>query len=198
MASFPDLGKKLSSLIGIPFPTIDLAGRELRGAGLLTVKGFGRGGAEMTARDAAILLISLLIDHKRGGDFVGEVKRVISLPLQETESVVHPDHFADGLSIKSARNAGEALESLIHDAFRSRIREPLEAGNDCLTIGIDPEGFSVAPGIRGPYYPEIPSAALYVFRRNLERKRRNVERNTIVHGRVLLEIAKLLELPAPS
>ncbi len=195
MASAPELGKAYSDLLSIPFPTIDQATRRLREGDLLSIKGFGRGGAQMTARDAAVLLTALCIDHKRGGDFAGETKRVLNLPL--LEPIIHPNDFADGLAIKSARKAGAALEFLIHDTLQARIRQPLEAGIDCVTVNFDADGLFIAPSIRGSYYPKIPSAALYTFQRG-ERDRRNRERATVLHGRVLLEIAKLLELPTPA
>jgi hypothetical protein len=195
MASAPELGKAYSDLLGIPFPTIDQASRHLRAAGLLTVKGFGRGGAEMIARDATTLLTALSINHARGGDYAREVKRVLNLPL--LEAIVMPLDFADDLSIKSARNAGEALEFLIADTVRPRIRHPLESGVDCVTVSFDSDGWFVSVSVRDPNYPVFLGSSLYTFQRG-ERERRNIERNTTIHGRVLLEIAKLLELKVPD
>lgn len=193
MATSGDLAKALSELLKEPFSTVDLYGRHLRAAGLLNVKGHGRGAAEMTARDAAVWLISLAIDHERGGDFAKEVKRVLALPL--LDAIIVPDYFADDLRCKTAKTAGEALASLFHDTLVSRIREVLDKGQDNVIVSFDGDGESVFLSIKGPYYPEIHSAALLTFQRG-ERARRNVERNTTVHGRVLLEIAKLLELRA--
>ncbi|MGY3240013.1 hypothetical protein ACVMAJ_006903 [Bradyrhizobium sp. USDA 4448] len=198
MASFPELARAVSALLTIPYPTVDLAGRHLRAADMITVKGFGRGGAEMTARDAATLIIALLIDHERGGDFAAETARVMRLPLSQT--TVYPEHFMWDLRVKKAKNAGEAIEFLIHDSLRERIRHPMEEmqRDITLTIAIDPTGMSVAPGLHGPNSPEILGTALLVFRRGAEPPKRNFERNHILHGRVLLEIAKLLELPVPD
>ena len=201
MPSFPELAKALSDLLSIPYPTIDLAGRYLRAAEMLTVKGFGRGGAEMTPRDAATVIIALLIDHERGGDFAAETARVMRLPLFEGRPfVMYPEHFADGLSISGAKNAGQAIEFLLSDVLRDRIRRPMEEmqHDSTLKISIDPSGAVVAPNITGPYNPEILSTALFVYRRGPEPKKRNVERNTILHGRVLLEIAKLLDMEMPE
>lgn len=201
MCSFPELAKACSALLPVPYPTVDLAGRYLRSANMLTMKGFGRGGAQMTARDAATLLLSLLIDHERGGDFAEETKRVMQLPLFEGRPFVSfPDHFTDNLSIAEAASAGQAIESLLFDVLRDRIRLPMEKlkRDITLTVAIDPTGAVVAPCIHGPYHPEILSVGLFVYRRGPEPKKRNVERNTILHGRVLLEIAKLLELEAPT
>ena len=195
MATSGDLAKALSELLKEPFPTTDLYGRHLRSAGLLAIKGHGRGAAEMTARDAAAWLTALCIDHKRGGDFAKEVKRVLALPL--LDAIIVPDHFADDLRCKTAKTAGEALASLFHDTLISRIREVLDKGQDNVIVSFDGDGESVFLSIKGPYYPEIHSAALLTFQRG-ERARRNVERNTTVHGRVLLEIANLLELKPPA
>ena len=150
----------------------------------------------MTAQDAANWLTALCIDHERGGDFVREVQRVLKLPLH-AESIVQPAHFADDLASQSARTAGDAIAALILDTLVPRIREALETGQDNVTLTFDADGFSLSPAILGPHYPQIMSAALYLYRRG-ERKRRNIERTVTVHGRVLLEIAKSLELPAPA
>lgn len=200
MASFPELAKATSSLVAIPYPTVDLAGRHLRAADMLTVKGFGRGGARMTARDAATLLISLMIDHERGGDYAAETARVMRLPLFEGKPfAVLPDYFADGLSISKAKNAGEAMEALLFDCLRERIWRPMEElkRDDILTIGIDPTGRRVTPHIHGPYHPMPVSAAMFVYQRAPGPERRNFERHHILHGRVLLELARLLELQPP-
>jgi hypothetical protein len=191
MTTSGELARTYSDLLSRPFPTVDLYGRHLRAADLLNVKGHGRGAAEMTARDAAVWLTALCIDHERGGDFVKEVERVLALPLHE--QIIVPEYFADDLRCRSARTAGEGLELLIHDVLVPRIRESLESGRDCMTVGFDADGHSVSLSIQGPHFPQIPSAAMFAFQRG-ERKRRNVERATVVHGRVLLEIAKLLEL----
>ncbi|GAA0030213.1 hypothetical protein [Bradyrhizobium ottawaense] len=191
MATSGDLAKALSELLNEPFSTVDLYGRHLRAAGLLNIKGHGRGAAEMTARDAAVWLISLAIDHERGGDFAKEVKRVLALP--PIDALIEPDYFADDLSCKSAKTAGEGLASLFHDTLVPRIREVLEAGRDNVIASFDADGESVFLSIQGPYYPEIHSGALLTFRKG-ERKRRNIEKTITVHGRVLLELAKLLEL----
>jgi hypothetical protein len=201
MASFPDLAKALSGLLSTPYPTVDLAGRHLRAADMLTVKGFGRGGARMTALDAATMILALMIDHERGGDYAAETARVMRLPLFEGRPfAVYPEHFADGLLISKAKNAGEAIEYLIHDSLRERIRRPMEEldRDNTLTIAVDPTGGSVAPGLHGPYDPDPLSVALFVYRRGPEPRKRNFERNHILHGRVLLEIARLLDLPPPE
>lgn len=192
-----ELATLLSELLGIPFPTVDLYGRHLRSAGLLSVKGHGRGAARMTGQDAANWLTALCIDHERGGDFVREVKRVLSLPRYDSLSIVHPPQFADDLASNSARTAGQAIAALIADTLVPRVTQIMEANKDGLLLSFDADGLFVTPAIQGPYYPEVPSAAFYTYQRG-ERKRRNIERTVTVHGRVLLEIAKSLELPAPA
>ncbi|MBR0735772.1 hypothetical protein JQ581_02435 [Bradyrhizobium liaoningense] len=191
MATSGDLAKALSELLNEPFSTVDLYGRHLRAAGLLNIKGYGRGAAAMTARDAAVWLIALAIDHERGGDFAKEVKRVLALPL--LDAIIVPDDFADDLHCKSAKTAGEGLASLFHDTLVPRIREVLEAGRDNVIASFDGDGQSIFLSIQGSHYPEVHRAALLTFQRG-ERRRRNIEKTITVHGRVLLEIAKLLEL----
>ncbi|MCK1322935.1 hypothetical protein IVB08_06465 [Bradyrhizobium sp. 173] len=191
MATSGDLAKALSDLLKEPFSTVDLYGRHLRAAGLLSIKGQGRGAAEMTARDAAAWMVALAIDHERGGDFAREVRRVLALPL--FEAIIVPDYFGDDLRCKTARTAGEALASLFHDTLVPRIREVLASGRDNVIAGFDGDGEFVMLSIQGPHFPEVHSAAMLSFQRG-ERKRRNIEKTVTVHGRVLLEIAKLLDL----
>src|SRR4051812_48990690 len=115
MATSGDLAKALSELLKEPFSTVDLYGRHLRAAGLLNIKGQGRGAAEMTARDAAAWLTALAIDHERGGDFAREVKRVLDLPMHE--HLINPKDYADDLAHRTAKTAGHGLALLIGDTL---------------------------------------------------------------------------------
>lgn len=195
MATSGDLAKALSELLNEPFSTVDLYGRHLRSAGLLSVKGHGRGAADMTARDAAVWLVSLAIDHERGGDFAREVKRVLDLPLHEY--LLNPRDYADDLAHRSARTAGHALALFIGDMLVPRIRERLERGDDLVTANFDADGVFVALSVFDHSPGEVAQFANATYQRG-ERKRRDVERLTVIHGRVLLEIAKLLELKPPA
>lgn len=190
MATSGDLAKALSDLLEEPFSTVDLYGRHLRTAGLLTMKGHGRGAANMTARDAAAWVTSLVIDHQRGGDFAREVKRVLDLPLNE--HLINPTDYADDLAHKSAKTAGHGLALFIGDMLVPRIRAQLERGDDSVIAGFDADGVFTYLSITEHTPGEIAKFINTQFQRG-ERKRRDVERLTVVHGRVLLEIAKLLE-----
>jgi hypothetical protein len=195
MATSGDLAKALSELLKEPFSTVDLYGRHLRAAGLLNVKGHGRGAADMTARDAAVWLVSLAIDHARGGDFAREVKRVVDLPLHEY--LLNPRDYADDLAHRSARTAGHALALFIGDMVVPRIRERLERGDDLVTANFDADGVFVGLSVFDHVPGEVAQFVNTTYQRG-ERKRRDVERLTVIHGRVLLEIAKLLELKPPA
>lgn len=191
MATSGDLAKALSDLLKEPFSTVDLYGRHLRAAGLLNIKGYGRGAAEMTARDAAAWLIALAIDHQRGGDFAKEVKRVLDLPMHEY--LLNPKGYADDLTYLSAKTAGQGLALFIGDMLTPRIRERLERGDDLVTANFDADGVFVSLSIFDRPPDEVAQFVDVLYQRG-ERKRRDVERLTVFHGRVLLEIAKLLEL----
>ena len=194
MATSGDLAKALSELLKEPFSTVDLYGRHLRAAGLLNIKGHGRGAAEMTARDAAVWLISLAIDHERGGDFAREVRRVLDLPVHESR--INPKGQADDLSHLSAKTAGHGLALFIGDMLVPRIKERLERGDDLVTANFDADGVFVSLSIFDAD-GEVAQFSDTLYQRG-ERKRRDVERLTVFHGRVLLEIAKLLDLKPPT
>ncbi|TCU75114.1 hypothetical protein EDE08_103331 [Bradyrhizobium sp. R2.2-H] len=195
MATSGDLAKALSKLLNEPFSTVDLYGRHLRAAGLLNIKGYGRGAAEMTARDAAAWLIALAIDHERGGDFAKEVKRVLDLPMHEY--LLNPKNYADDLQHAAAKTAGHGLALFIGDMMVPRIRDRLERGDDLVTANFDADGVFVSLSIFEHTPGEVGQFASTTYQRG-ERKRRDVERLTVVHGRILLEIAKLLELKPPA
>ncbi|MCP1852100.1 MULTISPECIES: hypothetical protein [unclassified Bradyrhizobium] len=193
MATSGDLAKRLSELLGAPFSTVDLYGRHLRAADLLSTKGHGRGAAEMTARDAATWLTSLVVDHERGGDFIREVKRALDLPMHEF--LINPTGYADDLAHRTAKTAGHGLALFIGDMLVPRIRERLERGDDIVTANFDADGVFVSLSILESAQGEVSRFIDTTYQRG-ERKRRDVERLTVVNGRVLLEIAKLLEAPA--
>jgi hypothetical protein len=185
-----DLAKLLSELLNVPFSTIDLYGRYLRNAGLLSMKGHGRGAASMKPRDAAYWLTALCVDHERGGDFVREVKRVWALPLLDAQAFPSVE-ITKGLLFPTARNAGEAIEFAISDTQSPIFVEMLHKRVDCLTVGYDSEGqsayVSISPGkVDGSY-----RSGVWTFQRG-EKKRRLIERTTSIHGAVLYEIAKAL------
>lgn len=191
MATSGDLAKALSDLLNEPFSTVDLYGRHLRAAGLLSIKGHGRGAAEMTARDAAAWLTSLCIEHERGGDFAREVKRVLDLPMHEY--LLNPKDYADDLTHPSAKTAGNGLALFIGDMLTPRIRDRIERGDDLVTANFDADGVFVSLSIIDRPPDQVAQFADTLYQRG-ERKRRDVERLTVIHGRVLLEVAKLLEL----
>lgn len=195
MATSGDLAKALSDLLDEPFSTVDLYGRHLRAAGLLNIKGYGRGAAEMTARDAAAWLIALAIDHERGGDFAREVKRVLDLPMHEY--LLNPRDYADDLAHPSAKTAGHGLALFIGDMLTPRIRDRIERGDDLVTANFDADGVFVSLSIFDGAPGEVAEFIDTLYQRG-ERKRRDVERLTVIHGRVLLEIAKLLESKPPT
>jgi hypothetical protein len=187
-----DLTALLSELLKIPLPTIDLYGRYLRSASLLSIKGHGRGAAQMTPRDAAVWLTSLCIDHERGGDFVREVKRALNLPLLEALAI--PTHFGQGLAFPAARTAGEAIALMIGDTQSLRFADRLAAREDCLIAAFDSAGAFVSLSISPMKVEGDFSHGLWTYQRG-ERKRRLIERNTTVHGSVLFEIGKALGRP---
>jgi hypothetical protein len=146
----------------------------------------------MTARDAATWLTSLCIEHERGGDFAREVRRVLDLPVHECIL-----NDAEDLAHTSAKTAGHALALFIGDMLVPRIRERLEREDDVVTANFDADGVFVALSV----FEHSPNAVARFADTNYqrgERKRRDVERLTVVHGRVLLEIAKILDLKPPA
>lgn len=178
MMTSGDLAKLLSRLLGIPFSTIDLYGRRLRDAGMLSIKGHGRGAAHMTAVDATTWLTSLCVDHVRNGDFLREVKRPLKLPL--LDALVLPNFERGTRMFPTARTAGEAIQFAIQDAMTT---------NEAPVVVFDSEGAFVSLSV-GP----VRSGGLWTYQRG-ERERRMIEQNTALDGKVLVQIAKALGPP---
>jgi hypothetical protein len=175
MASFPDLAKALSSLVSIPFPTVDLAGRHLRAAGLLPGAGANKHTRpDMTARDAATMLIGLSIDHERGGDYAAETLRVMSLPLTEIKE--------DKMVWMKCPTAVEAIEMLIDDAR-------LYPGE--LHCGITPTGNVVQIGVTGAG-STIKTAKEAVMLTYGTEVPRHVDRWVSLNDSLFRQLAKLL------
>lgn len=193
VATSGDLARLLSKILDIPFATVDLYGRNLRKGNLLNTKGHGpRSAARMTRSDAANWLISLAVDHKRGGDFIDEVLRVRALPLLDGHAL--PPNIVEGLRFPSAANAGEAIEAAFDDAHAPIFAKMLSRREDCFTVGFDSEGqtayVSLSPGkVYGDY-----RQGLWTYQGG-EKKRRMIERTVSIHGAVLYEIATALGPP---
>ncbi|MGY3358822.1 hypothetical protein ACVWZK_005485 [Bradyrhizobium sp. GM0.4] len=195
MATSGELEQALSDLLSVPKSTVNLYGRHLRTAGLLNLKGHGRGAAEMTAHDAAAWLTALAIDHERGGDFAKQVKRVLDLPLHGNP--ISSKNYDDDLTYLTARTAGHGLALLIGDTLVPWIKERLERGDDLVTANFDADGVFVSLSFFDGPPGEVARFADVLYQRG-ERKRRDVERLTVIHGRGILEIAKLLDLKPPT
>lgn len=192
-----ELAALLSDLLNIPPSTVDLYGRKLRAAGLLSVKGHGRGAAQMTPMDAAAWLVALCIDHRRGGDFVAEVRQVLELPLCDTFAI--PETFADGLGISKARNFGDAASALMSDSLASRFSKAMAKRQDVILLNFHAEGDCVGVSIRNKKLGFEFEAVSWTFQCGHvdDRKRLNLERVTAINGIVLYDIARAMKLIPP-
>jgi len=192
-----DLASLLSQILRIPLSTIALYGRHLRAADLVSVKGYGRGAAQMTARDAAVYLVALCIDHERGGDFAREVKRVLALPLSDT--VVTVADFGDDLLFSKARTAGDAIAALFTDALAPRFVEHMRSREEMFTVHFDAEGASVSVSLTPKTIDGVFYGGGWTYQRGKydDRKRRNIERLTVLHSAVFHDIAKALGVIPP-
>lgn len=192
-----DLANLLSQLLRIPVSTIALYGRHLRAADLVNVKGYGRGAAQMTPRDAAVYLVALCVDHERGGDFVREVKRVLALPLSDT--VVTVASFGDDLLFSKAHTAGEAITALFTDAITPRFAKQMRAREEVFTVHFDAEGAFLSVSLTPKTVDEVFYGGGWTYQRGTydDRKRRNIERLTVLHSAVFHDIAKAMGVIPP-
>jgi hypothetical protein len=114
MAKLPALVRALLPLDGREYPTLDLIARTVREAGLISTTKRGSGASEMTARDAANLLIGM---HAVQSPKLAAHAVVQFRPLRR---LARPDGEADALpngtghkAIRDAETFGEALDALI-------------------------------------------------------------------------------------
>jgi hypothetical protein len=192
-----ELATLLSELLEIPFSTVDLYGRRLRAAGMLSVKGHGRGAAQMTPSDVAAWLVALCIEHKRGGDFVQEVRQVLRLPLCETIAI--PETIADGLQMSKAKRLGECVSTMMSDVVSARFANAMSIRQDIFTLAFDAEGVFAAASMQNKKIgPDFQSASWTFQRRKYgDRRRRNLERVTAINGVVLFDIARAMGIIPP-
>jgi hypothetical protein len=194
-----ELAEMLSKQLSIPFSTVDLYGRHLRDAGLLTVKGRGRGAAEMTPVDAAYWLIALCINHQRGGDFVKEVTRVANLP--QGKFTVWPRALINRLQFPHSKNAVSALAALMTDTLSDRYAELMASRDRGIYVIFDAEGefMTIFCGNNKPLDTDESEEAIWNYERTIanEKKPRNLEYSAALHGLVLWRIAKAMDLLPP-
>jgi hypothetical protein len=186
----PDLAEFLSAALGIkPGTAIDRA-KELRAAGLLSVGKQGTAGARMTSPDAVNLLLANLIEHQRGDSVAENVKRVCALYHNERPIAV-PADFTRELPFFRGVTAGEGLERLLEDFRAGRIKvwaagEPYE-----LKISFDTRGDSVFFSLSSG---DDIAIARYARQGHAER-RRSVERQVTIDGKVFEDLAEALGPP---
>jgi hypothetical protein len=194
-----ELADLLSKQLSIPFSTVDLYGRHLRDAGLLTVKGRGRGAAAMTPLDAAYWLIALCINHRRGGEFAKEVTRVANLP--QAKFTVRPRTLIRRLQFPHSKNAVSALAALMTDILSDRYAELMASRDRGIYVIFDAEGefMTIFCGNNKPLDTDEAEEGVWNYERitSTEKKPRNLEYSAALHGLVLWKIAKAMDLMPP-
>ncbi len=151
----------------------------------------------MTPDDAAAWLVALCIDHKRGGDFVAEVRQVLDLPLCNTLAL--PETFAEGLGASDTNYLGDALAALIRDTPAPRFAKAMAKRQDVIILNFHAEGDCVGISIRNKKLGSDFKAVSWTFQHgNIDdRQRLNLERVTALNGIVLFEIARAMQLIPP-
>lgn len=82
MAIFSDLVATTAEQLYLPTVTVESVGKRARSAGLISKYGRGPNAAQMTARDAAVLLIGCCIAHERGASFEDELSEACAARLE--------------------------------------------------------------------------------------------------------------------
>jgi hypothetical protein len=192
-----DLAALLSELLDIPFSTIDLYGRRLRAAGLLSVKGHGRGAAQMTTMDVAVWLVALCVDHKRGGDFIDEVQRTLNLPLCDCTAV--PETAGSNLAVSNAKRMGDCIAALVSDTLAPRFAKAMAKRQDIFVLTFDAEGDRAGLSLTNKKNGMEFESVIWTFQHGDydDRPRRNLERVTAINGVVLFAIAKAMGIVPP-
>lgn len=85
MPKLIDLTPVIATVLGIPQSTVGIVARHARGAGMITSKGRGPGGAEMSATDCANLLVGVMstrvgVMSQDVGDAISLVRSLVLRP----------------------------------------------------------------------------------------------------------------------
>ena len=151
MAKLSDLIPATASVLGVPEKTVAIYARHLREARLITTGGRGPGGADMTPRDCANLLIAIM-----GAEYAKDAAQVIKKyrPIvagRERISWRLPKMPLDALTqLPEHHQFGNALEALITAATDGSLEQALEVVSERVRElrSVFPLTFSVS--IMGP------------------------------------------------
>jgi hypothetical protein len=189
-----DLAEFLSTALEIKLGTVADRAKELRAAGLLSVGKQGTAGARMTDRDAINLLLANLIEHQRGDSVAENVKRACGLYHNDRPLIV-PADFTRDLPFFRGVTAGEGLELLLED-FRAGRIEAWAAGEPYeLKISFDARGDSVVFSLSKSKQETVRSALAGYTRRRPAKRRRFVDRQVTIDGKVFEDLAEALGPP---
>lgn len=119
----------LAQVLAIPEQSVAMFARHLRESRLISTGGRGPGGAEMSARDCANLLIALL-----GGSYAKDAAKTVRNYRRITASPEWPAWDLDHLDLPELKKLplehqfGRALEALILAAKKGTLEAALQAG----------------------------------------------------------------------
>ncbi len=148
MAKLSDLIPATASVLGVPEKTVAIYARHLREARLITTGGRGPGGADMTPRDCANLLIAIM-----GAEYAKDAAQVIKKyrPIVTGGKWRLSKMPIDALTqLPEHHQFGNALEALITAATDGSLEQALEVVSERVRElrSVFPLTFSVS--IMGP------------------------------------------------
>jgi hypothetical protein len=188
------LASFLSNTLQIKTGTVLDYGKLLRAADLLNKGNRGRyAGARMTTSDAINWLIALVLDHQRGDDVAGNVRRVRGLSHDEPPTILPPG-FTTGLTGFNAATAGKALENLLDDIRAGRMDSWAAGEKYKLAASFESRGQSVFLSIQRDNQRGIQSFTAPGY---AKRSQALIERNVTIYHELFLQLAEKLG-PPPS
>jgi hypothetical protein len=169
-------------------------GKALRQGGLLSRGKRGRG-VDMTSSDTVNLLLALALDHQRGDNVACNVRRVRNLPREQEFEL--PAGFTTSLIFFEAPTAGSALDGIFDDMRNGLFAAWTSDEKWDLKLSVDARGqyVTVTLSKEKRHATDVRDAIVSFARPDNDRTRTLVERQTIIRGELIADIAAKLGPP---
>lgn len=159
MAKLSGLIPVVARVLDVPEKTVAIYARHLRQARLITTSGRGPGGAEMTARDCANLLIAIMGGNyaKDAAETVARYRSIVTgVPWQKWQLPQLPLPALKELS--KHHGFGEALDALIVSAKDGSLEVALDAASRKFIEA----RLSISPRLEVTVYGPLPVARISI------------------------------------
>jgi hypothetical protein len=149
----------------------------------------------MTSSDTVNLLLALALDHQRGDNVAYNVRRVRNLPREQGFQL--PAGFTTSLIFFESPTAGNALDGIFDDLRNGLFAAWTNDEKWDLKLSVDVRGqyVTVTLSKEKRHATDVRNAIVSFGRPDNDRTRQLVERQTIIRGELIADIAAKLGPP---